>query len=572
MDVTIAASENVLSDPGGGLTSELTDQTGPDGFVEFEYNPPAGDFFEQIDFAATSTVTGEEVACSGAVMVGTAPRLGGSGAVASFQRALAGLVPGIDGRGDHSEAYLSYRAEITQILLDHPDALREFRGRLNQHRSLLRALGEGRGARISQDQYQALLKAINFLKKNANYPLLSALEELQDFITFPGHLALYGIEITEATDGERAAREPAAAVKPRLLRRAGGHTPSFEANLGQFAEEVLYSGRAAGYSLHLKRDGAVITASPVSQLGVTKSAEVGLRLVGSSAKAEVRTSRKKPATSHYILGADSDQWISGVPHFGEVRYGKVYPGVDLVFYGRPGRFEYDFIVAPGADPDPIAMAFDGVSDFRKDDSGALLGRTRAGEFRLEPPVVYQIVEGEKHLIAGADIADHEQAEISRAVQFELPEILGKDTPILYIEMDGTGVPVTGAETAGRKGKAGGTARTREVKLGCVFTQTSCDDNGRALRDEDSTSYTGAIEDAAAFGRRIWSEALRRGWRRARKKVVIGDGASWIWNLSHEYFPARSRSSTSITPANTCGGWRRNCFRGTKSVAAVGRGG
>ena len=137
---------------------------------------------------------------------------------------------------------------------------------------------------------------------------------------------------------------------------------------------------------------------------------------------------------------------------------------------------------------------------------------------------------------GADIADHEQAEISRAVQFELPEILGEDTPILYIEMDGTGVPVTGAETAGRKGKAGGPARTREVKLGCVFTQTSCDDNGRALRDEDSTSYTGAIEDAAAFGRRIWSEALRRGWRRARKKVVIGDGASWIWNLSHEYFP------------------------------------
>ncbi len=145
------------------------------------------------------------------------------------------------------------------------------------------------------------------------------------------------------------------------------------------------------------------------------------------------------------------------------------------------------------------------------------------------------VEREAEAI-GADIADHEQAEISRAVQFELPEILGEDTPILYIEMDGTGVPVTGAETAGRKGKAGGPARTREVKLGCVFTQTSCDDNGRALRDEDSTSYTGAIEDAAAFGRRIWSEALRRGWRRARKKVVIGDGASWIWNLSHEYFP------------------------------------
>ena len=145
------------------------------------------------------------------------------------------------------------------------------------------------------------------------------------------------------------------------------------------------------------------------------------------------------------------------------------------------------------------------------------------------------VEREAEAI-GADIADREQAEINRAVQLDLPEICGPATPLLYIEMDGTGVPVSGAETAGRKGKASPQARTREVKLGCVFTQTSCDEKGRAVRDEDSTSYTGAIEDAAAFGRRIFSEACRRGWSRARRKVVIGDGAAWIWNLAHEYFP------------------------------------
>ena len=103
-------------------------------------------------------------------------------------------------------------------------------------------------------------------------------------------------------------------------------------------------------------------------------------------------------------------------------------------------------------------------------------------------------------------------------------------------MDGTGVPVAAAETAGRKGKSGAEARTREVKLGCVFTQSRRDEQGRPLRDEDSTSYTGAIEDAAAFGRRLWGEAWRRGWSRARKQVVLGDGAAWIWNLSHEYFP------------------------------------
>jgi len=145
------------------------------------------------------------------------------------------------------------------------------------------------------------------------------------------------------------------------------------------------------------------------------------------------------------------------------------------------------------------------------------------------------VEREAEAI-GADIAEREQAEIHRAVPLDLPARGGPETPILSIEMDGTGVPVTAAETAGRKGKAGGPARTREVKLGGVFTQTGRGERGRPVRDEDSTSYTGAIEDAAAFGRRIDGEAWRRGWSRARRKVVIGDGAVWIWNLSHEYFP------------------------------------
>ncbi len=88
----------------------------------------------------------------------------------------------------------------------------------------------------------------------------------------------------------------------------------------------------------------------------------------------------------------------------------------------------------------------------------------------------------------------------------------------------------------------------------------------------TTSYTGAIEDAAAFGRRIWSEALRRGWRRARKKVVIGDGASWIWNLSHEYFPGAVEIVDLYHAREHLWGLAAKLFRGTKSVAAVGRGG
>jgi len=97
---------------------------------------------------------------------------------------------------------------------------------------------------------------------------------------------------------------------------------------------------------------------------------------------------------------------------------------------------------------------------------------------------------------GADIASREQTEIQRAKQLELPEVCTPAVPLLYIEMDGTGVPVVAAETAGRVGKTPGRPpRTREVKLGCVFTQTATDDQGRPLRDEDSTTYTAAIEGA-----------------------------------------------------------------------------
>jgi len=138
---------------------------------------------------------------------------------------------------------------------------------------------------------------------------------------------------------------------------------------------------------------------------------------------------------------------------------------------------------------------------------------------------------------GDDIVQREQEEIQKALQLDLPVITGEPIPILYVQMDGTGVPVVKKETAGRQGKTEGLpAHTREAKLGCVFTQTTWDREGYAMRDSDSTTYTGAIETAVEFGKRIYREAWKRGWSRAKKKVVIGDGAEWIWNLVAEHFP------------------------------------
>jgi hypothetical protein len=144
---------------------------------------------------------------------------------------------------------------------------------------------------------------------------------------------------------------------------------------------------------------------------------------------------------------------------------------------------------------------------------------------------------ERHAEAiGADIVGREQAKRDRIVQLEFPDILGAAVPVLYVEMDGTQLPMVRAELEGHAGRSPGQpARTREVKLGCVFTQTTTDPAGRPIRDPASTTYTGAIEIADLFGHRLYAEAWERGWDRAKKKVVLGDGAEWIWNIADQHF-------------------------------------
>jgi hypothetical protein len=138
---------------------------------------------------------------------------------------------------------------------------------------------------------------------------------------------------------------------------------------------------------------------------------------------------------------------------------------------------------------------------------------------------------------GADIAQGEQRAVPRAVQLDLPVVIGERIRIWYVQIDGTGVPVVRKETLGRPGKVKDQpSHTREAKLGCAFTQTTWDKDGYPIRDPDSTTYTGAIESAEDFGKRIYLEAWNRGWSRAETKVVIGDGAEWIWNIADQYLP------------------------------------
>jgi len=137
--------------------------------------------------------------------------------------------------------------------------------------------------------------------------------------------------------------------------------------------------------------------------------------------------------------------------------------------------------------------------------------------------------------AAAAAAGAQAAAITAGTVIPLPPAVLPDK--MYIAIDGTGVPVVRAETQGRAGKGeDGIARTREVKLACVFTQTTVDQDGYPIRDPGSSSYLATFEPAARFGTLMAAEARRRGARHVRQLTILGDGAHWIWNLASEHFP------------------------------------
>jgi hypothetical protein len=145
---------------------------------------------------------------------------------------------------------------------------------------------------------------------------------------------------------------------------------------------------------------------------------------------------------------------------------------------------------------------------------------------------------------GAAVADRIAAESAAIAHGKVdvlpaPAATGDHKPPdkLYIAIDGTGVPMVAAAVADRAAKTGdGRARTREVKLAALFTQTTTDEHGRPVRDPDSTTYLGSFAPAERFATLVATEARHRGSERIRQLVVLGDGAAWIWNLATAILP------------------------------------
>jgi uncharacterized repeat protein (TIGR01451 family) len=221
------------------------------------------------------------------------------------------------------------------------------------------------------------------------------------------------------SEGHPAGPETSA-ERHELFQMVAKAPMSFEANHGQTDKRVKFLSRGAGYTLFLTANGAVmalqnampiaaadqavpsasggmILGGPIAQASQTRPGEsiLNLQVVGADPQARVSGANKQDSKSNYFIGNDPKKWHTHVPNYGRVQYAGIYPGVDLIYYGNQQQLEYDFVVAPKADPSVIGLGFGsgangrGKVATRIENNGDLVAQLEGGDVRFHKPVIYQ---------------------------------------------------------------------------------------------------------------------------------------------------------------------------------------
>jgi Beta-propeller repeat len=241
--------------------------------------------------------------------------------------------------------------------------------------------------------------------------------------------------------------QPDTASQGKMIESYGKLPLSFEANQGQTDGRVKFVSRGSGYSLFLTNDEAVFSlrgskakpandkspqalpARPPQELATT-GAILRMKLVKANPAAKIAGEDELPGRSNYFIGNDPKKWRSDVPTFGKVKYEGVYPGIDLVYYGNQRQLEYDFVVAPGADPHRIRFDVRGAKRITQDERGDLVLQTGVGEVRWVKPVVYQEKDGTKQEIAAHYVIKDKNRVRFAVADYDLRRPLFID-PLIY---------------------------------------------------------------------------------------------------------------------------------------------
>lgn len=199
---------------------------------------------------------------------------------------------------------------------------------------------------------------------------------------------------------------------------------AFEKNRGQTDPRVKYLARGKGYTVFLTSNESVISLSRPGESAVTQAlrdrragftrsrklsrpnastgqhsvAVLRMKMPGARKDAVVAVDDLQPGKSNYFKGKDPSRWCRNVPRYGRVRYQSVYPGIDVAYHGAQQQLEFDFIVAPGARAEQIALQWTGARSIAVDGSGDMRLSSPAGDLYLHKPVAYQVKEGHRQIV------------------------------------------------------------------------------------------------------------------------------------------------------------------------------
>jgi hypothetical protein len=238
-----------------------------------------------------------------------------------------------------------------------------------------------------------------------------------------------------------------ASASAGLIESYGKLPLQFEQNQGQTDKSARFLARGPGYSLYLTTGEAVLMLSkPAADARApAKSVAIRMGLVDAAPKPVVTGRDELPGKTNYFIGRDPAKWRTHVPTYAKVHYRNVYPGIDLVYYGKQRQLEYDFVVAPGADPKKIVLGFKGADKLEIDARGDLVLHTADGDVRQHKPVVYQEVDGNRQEIAGSYVRKSANRVGFHVAAYDASRPLVIDPVLVYSTYLGGG----GVDGAGR---------------------------------------------------------------------------------------------------------------------------
>lgn len=254
-------------------------------------------------------------------------------------------------------------------------------------------------------------------------------------------------------------------ARERIAENYGKIPMAFEANEGQTDAEVKFLSRGRGYSLFLTSTESVLvlrksvpikplrqlsapplnSSSPFAELDSGERAGVHMKLLGSNPSTRVEDLEELPGKTNYFIGNDPKKWHTNVHTYAKLRYPNIYPGIELIYHGNQRILEYDFVVAPGGDPNSIALGFQGTNRLEVDAEGDLLLNTALGVIRQRKPNVYQEVAGVRREISGGYVLKGKHQVGFHVAAYDASEPLVIDPVLSYSTLLGGSSPDEGSE-------------------------------------------------------------------------------------------------------------------------------